>query len=136
VNKLNVNWLAVVVCFLSCLALTLLAFGTVTQSIWKPIIEKANISMITVKDRPLAIPILVAGTFISTFALCLVIRSANIGTWWIGLCAGAILWTAFGAVATLFAMAVASVPLSLWLYNFVVQLVIYSAQGIVFSVWK
>jgi hypothetical protein len=88
------------------------------------------------KERPLTLPILVVGTAISAFVRYLVVYYAGVGTWWFGLCVGAILWTGFGAIATLFAMSIASLPMSLWLYNYVSQLVAYSALGLIYSVWK
>ncbi len=135
-EQLNVNWSAIVIGFAAFLVWTLLSFGRLTQALWKPLMERAKLKPLNPKERPFAFPVMALGTFFSTFALYLVVYYAHIDVWWMGLCAGAMVWIGFGAVATLFSMSMASIPLSMWIYGFIVYIIPYAGLGVLFSVWR
>ena len=81
-----------------------------------------------------ALPLI--GGFVSSLVLDLIIIAFGSGSWWMGLIAGVVVWIGVGASATLTAGAFEGRPAALWVIAFFYFLVVYGAQGILFSVWK
>ncbi len=133
-KPLYVNWIPIAIAFLISVIWTLFAFGRITMPIWEPMMKKANLKSINLKQRPQALPLMIIGVLISTFVMYLVIFYIGAGLWWIGVLAGAIIWIGFGATFTFFLTAVASLPLCLWAYNAIAQLILFSGLGLLFAV--
>jgi hypothetical protein len=132
----QVNWLAVVVGTVFNMVLGFLWYGPILGKPWLAAMEKMGKKRTDMKMSPAQFLLPLIGAFISCLVLDLIIIAFGDASWYMGLVAGAVVWVGVGASATLTAGVFEGRPAALWLISFFYFLVIYAAEGVLFTVWR
>ncbi|HYW82372.1 MAG TPA: DUF1761 domain-containing protein [Spirochaetia bacterium] len=132
----QVNWLAVIVGTVFNMVLGFLWYGPILGKPWLAAMEKMGKKRTDMKMSAVSFLLPLIGAFVSCLVLDLIIIAFGTHTWWMGLIAGAVVWIGVGASATLTAGVFEGRPTALWVIGFFYFLVIYVAEGFLFTVWK
>ena len=132
----QINWLAVVVGTVFNMVLGFLWYGPILGKPWTAAMEKMGRKREDMKMSFATFSLPLVGAFVSCLVLDLIVISFGTGSWWMGLIAGAVVWVGIGASSTLTAGVFEGRPATLWIISFFYFLVVYAAEGLMFSVWK
>ncbi|MBE0636057.1 DUF1761 domain-containing protein [Candidatus Bipolaricaulota bacterium] len=127
------NWIAVLVGGIFNMALGSLWYGPLFGKVWLKAIGKTK-DEIQSSIGMYILP-LVAG-LTSVYALAALISGLHITIWWQGALFGAIAYVGIGATATLIVGTFEASSRDAWLLYTIYQVIVFSAQGVMFVLWK